>query len=727
MTEKINLYIENLTNDIEKKRIQQTVSYIKKTYKGTDILDKIKRGADIAEIVVSEAGGGINTYISALIYGSLKNEMIEKDTLIGLKSDAVNNIIDGLLKIPCLNFEKIKKQSNNLINFLLTVTGDVRAVLIMLAVQIYKMREISKLPDDEQKKIVLQTTQLFAPLAHRIGLYKIKTELEETAMKYEHRKMYHFIANKLIETKAERDDYIVNFIEPIKKDLEKAGFDIDIKGRPKSIFSIWKKMQKQKVKFEEVYDLFAIRIIIKSIKVNFDKEDNSEKKRNKKIKEKEKELCWQVYSIVTNSYRPNTKRLRDWISFPKQSAYESLHTTVMGINNKWVEIQIRTKRMDEIAEKGPAAHWKYKNTKKTDNSEWLLKIREAIENPIFVNQNNDDETKSAMYSNEIFVFTPKGDLKGLKDGYTVLDFAFSIHTKIGNTCSGAVINGSIKPLTYEPKNGDLVKILTSKNKQPNDSWLKIVKSKRARSKIKRALKEKVFRYSKNGKEIIKQKLAQLRKEFTEDNIRKLVKYFNTKTALELYQQFGENKIDSLKISKAFVDETEKQEHELKEIKEFFTEQKITTANDVLIIDNNLSSINYEFAKCCNPIPGDYIFGFVTVSKGTKIHRRSCPNASDMMRRYPYRVLKVMWNSESKNTNFICNIIVAGSDKIGITASISNVINNEFKLKIKAINLNTRKKDKFDGTVVVVVKNRKQLIKLIDRLKKIKGIENVREK
>ncbi len=665
-----------------------------------------------AEILLNETGAGNKTLCATLIYSIQEKNTIDTNIISEEICPIIGEIISGLLKIPILKKEKYAKNIENFIKLLLTVTGDVRAVLIRLIQQIYTMRYFESFNNEEQIIAAQQTASLFAPLAHRLGLYKIKTELEETAMKYTENEMYKFIAKKLSETKRVRDLYIKNFIEPVEKSLIQAGFKFTIKGRPKSIFSIWNKMKKQAVPFEEVYDLFAIRIILDS------------------PLEQEKDNCWKVYSIITDTYKPNPKRLRDWISAPKAAGYESLHTTVLGSENKWLEIQIRTERMDEIAENGPAAHWKYKDSGSSASSDWLTNMRDAIENPLQDDDTNN-KAKAALYSNEIFVFTPEGDLRSVKKGYTVLDFAFSIHTKIGETCTGAIVNDKIKTLNYEINNGDTVKILTSKNKRPNADWLNIAKSTRVKNKIKQLLKLKDNKSSEQGKETLKQKLAQLKVEFTEANTVKLCEYFNCESPIILYQQIGENKIDSHKIKKAFESINEKAEKkaDLKEIKNSIFEENITKANkfnDYLLIDENLSTLDYSLSKCCNPILGDKIFGFITVAKGTRIHKESCPNAKDLKHRYPYRIVKAKWNVKNIDTNFISNIYIAGKDKLGITAAITNIITLDFKIKLKAITINERKNEMFDGAIVVYIKNRKQITELIERLRKIKDIQVVKE-
>ncbi len=694
----------------QEKTISATFLFLEKSQNAKLTLN-IEKAEEFSKIALSEIGAGINTLCASILYGTFVKEDIDIPSIEKLVSKNVSTIIKGILKIPILRKEKYTKNNENFINLLLTVTQDVRAVLIRLVEQIYKIRHINEFPEPEQIVIAQQTSELFAPMAHRIGLYKIKTELEETAMKYTHTEMFKFIAKKLKDTKKERDIYIEDFIKPIQDSLKKNDLNFLIKGRPKSIFSIWKKMQKQGVPFEEVYDLFAIRIILKT------------------SLDKEKDECWKVYSIITDSYKSNPKRLRDWISSPKTGGYESLHTTVLGHQNKWIEVQIRTERMDEIAEKGPAAHWKYKSGESNSSTDWLTLVREAIENPHNIDDHSEDKAKKALYSSEIFVFTPDGDLKSFKPGYTVLDFAFNIHSKVGETCSGAIVNGIIKPLNYEIQNGDTVKIITNKNKRPNNEWLNIAKSSKVLNKIRQLIKLKDFKQSELGKEILKQKFSQLKIDYSEINIQKATNYFNADEPIKFYQLLGEGKIDVLKIKKAFEEKKEipKTEEVLKEFDAERFEKRIFESTDWLLIDEGLTTLDYQLSKCCNPIPGDKIFGFITVSKGTKIHKQNCPNAGDLINRYPYRIVKAKWNNKNIKSDFITTISIAGKDREGITITITKIITEEFKLKMRAIAINERKNNMFDGSIIVYVKNRNQINELVERLKKLKDILYVKEK
>jgi GTP pyrophosphokinase len=659
----------------------------------------------ISEIVINEIGGGIDSILAVICFvmeDSVELPAKVVDKRIGASAA---NILKGLNKYKELKTEKIHKQTDLYIKLLLAVVEDMRAVLILIAIHVFKTRNFNRFSEDERTLILNQTQSLFVPLTHRIGLYNLKTQLEEFHMKHAESEMYRIIAKKLNETKAARDAYIENFVAPVKKLISEAGYKAKVKGRPKSIQSIWHKMKTQAVPFEEVYDLFAIRIILKSDPKN------------------EKAVCWNVYSIFTDVYKPHPKRLRDWISFPKLSGYESLHTTVLGPDNQWVEVQIRTERMDQIAEKGSAAHWKYKTGKSGETDERLALIRDALENPTKYSD-EEDQNKAKLYSDDSIVFTPNGDLIGIGKGYTVLDFAFQIHTKIGETCNGAIVNGKIQPLTYELKNGDTIKILTNKNKKPNLEWLEIAKGNKTKLKIKRALKAIEFKSSDDGKEIIKQKLERLKIEFSEKNIEVLMKYFNKKNPVEFYHDAGEGKIDLSKLKNAF----EKSEQPVKEPEKSIkaiepTSEPISEA-DYLLIDNNMTHMDYTLSKCCCPLPGDAIFGFITVNKGTKIHKDNCPNAHDMRSRYPYRIVRAKWNIKDSEKAFSANIYITGKDVQGISSEITGVVTKEFNLQMHAISLKSLKDQMFEGLISVRINNKKQITDLMNRLKMVKGVTGV---
>ncbi len=584
----------------------------------------------VAQIAVEKIGLSTTSIVCALLYGVVKETGISVEEVENKFGKSVSYIIKGLIQISELNTEKIPLQAENFISLLLSIADDVRVVLIKLASNLDKSRNIESYSKQEQKQTLIETINLYVPIAHRLGLYNIKTEMEELSMKYTEPDIYQTILTKLKETKQKRERYIKKFIEPIDKELKQLGYDCDIKGRSKSVYSIWKKMQKQKVPFEEVYDIFAIRVIIKNNK-------------------DEKADCWYIYSIITNYYQPNTKRLRDWITVPKSNGYESLHTTVAGTEGKWIEIQIRTKRMDETAEKGLAAHWKYKESSNVQaHDRWLKKVRKIIENPIHRVLDGIDKSKSDKYSFDIYVFTPKGDIKKLKTGATILDFAYSVHSNVGDTCTGAKVNNKIVPIKHVLNNGDRVEILTSKNQKPKLDWLSFVVSPRARDKIKRAIKEKQYRDADEGKEILKRKLKQLKVGFNDENISLLVNHFKFKNILELYQNVGNSKIDYIQIKDFFTFiEKKKQQTAGKKIKEKQNDVSQQVDN-YSFTDKNLSKIDFNIAKCCKPKFGDEIFGFITVNKGIKIHRVNCPNASYMMGKFPYRIIKIKWSKSGNN-------------------------------------------------------------------------------
>jgi len=555
--------------------------------------------------------------------GALSLEKIAEDF-----GKPVSGLIQGIQKLERLDTKKYRTNSENFIGLLLTLSEDIRVLLIRLAMRLYDMRHLSKYPKEYQAIIAGETQELYIPIAHRLGLYKIKNELEDRVMRFNDPDIYSFIETKLVETKADRDHYTTDFITPIEKQLIENGFNCELKSRVKSIPSIRRKMVAQKVDFEKVYDLFAIRVIL-----------------NKTVENDEAD-CWKIYSLITDIYTPNPRRLRDWISFPKATGYESLHTTVIGPEGRWVEVQIRTKRMDEVAEKGFAAHWKYKSGNKGKSMEALYaSIRELLEKPVHASpEKSISRDKKALYSDEIFIFTPKGDLKKLKSGYSVLDFAFEIHSEIGSTCTGAIVNGKMVPLKHILQNGDMVKILTSKTQKPNPGWLEIVKSPRNTARIKHALKMEMYREAEFGREIIRNKLNQLGYELSDPLVNRIAAFFGCENIMELYQRFGEGKADPLKIKKAIL-EPGPGPSPVPVKEETFPERisgVMSGKEDFVVIDPKIKSLHYQFAKCCEPAPGNPIFAFVSVSQGIKIHKTTCANAYQLITRYPYRVLEARW-------------------------------------------------------------------------------------
>lgn len=665
---------------------------------------------EVAEICIAEIGLGTTSIVAALLHDVVEDTDYELEDIERLFGKKVAVIIDGLTKISGVFDQGSSQQAENFRKMLLTLSDDVRVILIKLADRLHNMRTLESMPRNKQLKIANETIYLYAPLAHRLGLYAFKSELEDLYLKYSEPEVYNEIAGKINETKDSRNKFIRNFIRPIKDKLNALGIQYEIKGRPKSIHSIWNKMKKQNVPFEEVYDLFAVRIILD---VPF---------------KDEKAFCWQVYSLVTDYYQPNPDRLRDWISIPKANGYESLHTTVMSDTGKWVEVQVRTTRMDEIAEKGYAAHWKYKDGKTTDETGlemWIGKVREILEQNDGTAIEFVDDFRSNLYSDEVFVFTPKGDLRTLPQGATALDFAFDIHTEIGEHCLGAKVNQKLVPLNFELKNGDQVEILTSSKQKPNESWLQYVVSSKAKSKIKDALKEERKVFIDEGREIVRRKLKQLKLEYKQAVLEDIAHYFNVKSASDLLYLVGTGKIDHSLI-KSFVksDKSEALKPSVREAKD--VQEKLSrvrkTDSDLLLLGEDLDIIDYKFAKCCNPIAGDDVFGFVTVSDGIKIHRTTCPNAAELLSNYGYRIIKAKWASSRKHS-FEATLSIIGTDRMGLVSDVSNIISEELKVNMRSLSINTEG-GIFEGIIRLYVEDTSHLDKLSQKLEKVNGVVKV---
>ncbi|MBC7381738.1 MAG: bifunctional (p)ppGpp synthetase/guanosine-3',5'-bis(diphosphate) 3'-pyrophosphohydrolase [Bacteroidia bacterium] len=648
----------------------------------------------VAQICAAEMGLGVTSVICALLHDTVEDTDITLD-LIKLKfGERVSIIIDGLTKIAGVFDQPDRSiQAENFKKMLLTLSDDVRVILIKLADRMHNMRTLDSMSPKSQLKIASETAYVYAPLAHRLGLYAVKTELEDLATKYLQADNYNFVKNKLNETKVQRNKYIRSYIEPLMEDMDKAGFVYEIKGRPKSIHSILNKMKKQNIPFEEVYDLFAIRIIVDTEYEN------------------EKSDCWKVYSIVTDHYTPNPDRLRDWVSTPKANGYESLHTTVMGPKGRWVEVQIRTKRMDEIAEKGFAAHWKYKDTaQNVDNSleSWLSRVREILENPDANALEFLDDFKLALYSEEIFVFTPKGDLKKLPSESTVLDFAFDIHSDLGTKCIGAKLNNKLVPINHRLSNGDQVEILSSAKQKPSEDWLNFVVTAKAKSKIRDYFKQIRLHASAMGKEILERKFKNAKIPFNSDALQDLMRHFKLKSVSELYYQVANEIIDRTKMDIEGI-------LHLERIKPAEThvpaKQKPAAAipNDAILLGDNDTTMEYSFAKCCNPIPGDEIFGFVTVGEGVKIHRTNCSNAVALMSNYGYRIIKAKWAKVSLNAGkaFLTSIKISGIDSVGIVNIITNIISKQLQINMRSISV-TSNEGMFEGNIFLEVHDTQQL-------------------
>lgn len=662
----------------------------------------------VAQIAAQEIGLGTTSIVCALLHDVVEDTDVTLEDIEREFGKKVAKIIDGLTKISGVFDYNTSLQAENFRKMLLTLADDVRVILIKLADRLHNMRTMDFMPRDKQLKISSETIYLYAPLAHRLGLYAIKSELEDLSMKYMEPETYKFIAKQLNEKKAERQRFIRDFIEPITEILKEQGLDAEIYGRPKSIHSIWNKMRKKNIPFDEVYDLFAIRIILNS------KPEN------------EKSDCWKAYSIVTDFYRPNPDRLRDWISTSKANGYESLHTTVMGPRGQWVEVQIRTTRMNEIAEKGFAAHWKYKESSAENGlDQWISKVREMLSNPVSNALDFLDDFKMNLFSDEIFIFTPKGALIQLPINATALDFAFEIHTSIGLSCIGAKVNHKLVPLSYKLQSGDQVEVITSTKQTPKEDWLNFVVTAKARSKIKSALKEEKRKIAEHGKEILERKLKSLKIPYTTDNLYKLSYYFKLATTQDLLYNVAKGIID-LKQLKEFSTSGKTPESKPEKIDIPYSEaliKKIKAKDaDTLLIGEDLQKIDYKISSCCNPIPGDDVFGFVTVSDGIKIHRTGCPNATKLISSYGYRIVKAKWNSQ-KALAFLTGLHIRGIDEVGLINNITKIISNDFKVNIRSIALESDK-GIFDGNIMIFVNDTQHLESLISKLKEVPGIASV---
>ena len=628
----------------------------------------------------------------------------------------VAGIIHGLIRINELYAKSPIIESENFRNLLLSFAEDIRVILIMIADRLNVMRQIKDSPNEEARvKVANEAAYLYAPLAHKLGLYKLKSELEDLSLKYTEHDIYYHIKEKLNETKASRDRYIAAFIAPIQKKLEEAGLKFHMKGRTKSIHSIAQKMKKQHTTFEGIYDLFAIRIILDS------------------PLEKEKQECWQAYSIVTDMYQPNPKRLRDWLSIPKSNGYESLHITVMGPEGKWVEVQIRTERMDEIAERGLAAHWRYKGIKgESGLDEWLNSIREALEN-----SDSDiqamDQFKMELYEDEVFVFSPKGDLYKLPKGATVLDFAFHIHSNLGCKCIGAKVNGRNVPIRHQLHSGDQVEILTSNTQTPKQDWINIVTTSKARTKIRQTLKEIASRQAAFAKETLERKFKNRKIEYDEAIMMRLIKKEGFKEVTEFYQNIADETIDVNSFIDKYLAMLRKEnetpvESSLRSAENYNIQSasdELSNANtDVLVIDQNLKGVDYTLAKCCNPIYGDDVFGFITVNGGIKIHRCDCPNAPQLRARFGYRIVKARWAGKSKGQLYPITLTVVGNDDIGIVNNITSIISKESNIQLRSIGISSND-GLFSGTLTVMVDDTSKLEALIRKLRTVKGVKQIR--
>jgi guanosine-3',5'-bis(diphosphate) 3'-pyrophosphohydrolase len=677
----------------------------------------------VARICTEEIGLGATSIACALLHDTVEDTDVTLEDIELIFGRREKRIIDGLTKISGDFDLSTSDQAENFRKMILTLPDDVRVIFIKLADRLHNMRTLGSMRPDKQRKIASETLFLYAPLAHRLGLNAVKTELEDLSLKYTEPEAYNEIAIKLRKSQEIRARFISQFISPLKKELDKTGLKYSIKGRPKSIYSIYNKIKKKKVTFEEIYDLFAVRIILDS------KQEN------------EKTDAWRVYSVVTDFYRSNPDRLRDWITNPRSNGYESLHTTVMSPTGKWVEIQIRSERMDEIAEKGMAAHWKYKDSKKKIESKfdnWINKIRDLVENKETDTLDFIDDFKLNLYAEEMYIFTPKGELRTLPKNATALDFAFDIHGDIGKKCIGAKVNHKLVPLNHILSSGDQVEIITSNKQKPKEAWLDFVVTSKARSNVKQSLKEEVKQVAEQGKESLKRKLKSLKVDYNDKNISELLKLYDFKNPLDLNFQIANGKIDLSKIKSIVVKggilKYEKESvltslfrRKQKEAKKLDQGEIISSfggksSEAIILGDDSLKQVDYKIAKCCSPIPGDNVFGFLTINEGIKIHRTNCPNAVQLMSHYAYRVLKAKWKSQTLK-EFSVGVEFTGIDGMGILNSLTNLVTGSLNINIKSLNIGSEA-GFFNGNLNALVHDTKHLDDLMKEMKKIEGIKTV---
>src|SRR5215204_5487769 len=664
----------------------------------------------VARICVEEIGLGVRSTICALLHDTVEDTDISLDDVQREFGTEISKIVDGLTKISNVIDVNASQQAENFKKILLTLTDDPRVILIKLADRLHNMRTLDSMKHEKQLKVSSETVYVYAPLAHRMGLYSIKTELEDLSMKYLEPDTYKEIARKLAETRRERARFINEFIKPLEDNLTTAGLSFEIYGRPKSIHSIWNKMKKKGVAFEEVYDLFAIRVILSS------------------PPEKEKEDCWKVYSMITDEYTPSPERLRDWLSNPKSNGYEALHTTVMGPQGKLVEVQIRTKRMNEIAEKGLAAHWKYKEGGNDESrfDKWFQQIREVLSTQDTDSVDFLQDFKTSFLTEEIYVYTPKGDVKMLPVGSSALDFAFSIHSAVGSQCIGAKINHKLVPISHKLRSGDQVEIITSGKQKPSDDWLNLVVTAKAKSKIKDSLKEEKRKIADEGKYLVQRKLENFGAAYNQHNVDVLTAYYKLASPLDLYYQISIKAIDlkELKDFQLLGDRLEppKVVKQAPEVKTDGASAVSKKEAEPIIFGESSDRIVYNLANCCKPIPGDDVFGFVTTGKGLTIHRTNCPNAAKLMANYGHRVVKTKW-AKNKEISFLTGLKIIGLDDVGVIHKITNLISGEMKININAMTIEA-KDGLFHGNVRIYVHDKEELDELVRRLKKLQGIETV---
>ena len=667
----------------------------------------------VARICAEEMGLDSIAITCALLHDTVEDTYISLDDIEDAFGIKVRRIIDGLTKIPDVFDENASVQAENFRKMILTISDDFRVVLIKFADRLHNMRTLSSMKPDKQLKIASETRFLYAPLAHRFGFYTVKTELEDLSMKYCEPEIFNEIETKLKSTQDVRARFIRRFMAPIKDELQKQAYQFDIKARTKSISSIWRKMQTKEIPFEEVFDVFAIRIIVET------------------SQEQEKSDCWRIYSIVTDFYQPSPERLRDWISTPRANGYESLHTTVMSPQGKWVEVQIRSKRMDEIAEKGLAAHYKYKESKNDESKfdRWITEVRDLLDNPDANALDFINEFKLNLFNDEIYVFTPKGELRVLPTGSTILDFAYDIHTDIGDKCIGAKVNNRLMPLSYQLQNGDQLEIITSSKQKPNEEWLKFVVSARARQKIKSSLNEERNLIAQDGKETLERKLKQFNVLMNSENITFLEKFYGLGSATDLYYRIAKGKIDVNKIREiedkhGYLLTSKKDVVVLKKGRKNTEEDSriVDAKKDVIFIGEDFKGIDYQMSVCCNPIPGDKVFGFITINQGIKIHRSDCPNAVHLMSKYAYRCVKALWKSEVL-VERLAAIRIIGIDQIGLVNRLTEIISKENKVNMKSIHFETND-GTFEGRIHVMVYDTEHLDQLTRKFQEIEGVQRV---
>ncbi len=687
-------------------------------------LNPILLGFQTAQLVVNEIGLRRDGVLAVLLRPSVEQGLLTIDEVRRQFGESVSRILYGLQRIQELYQKNPVIESENFRNLLLSFAEDMRVILIMIADRVNLMRQIRDTSHAEAKrKVSEEAAYLYAPLAHKLGLYKLKSELEDLSLKYLEHDAYYHIKDKLSETKQSRDAYIEHFIKPVSERLKEAGLKFHIKGRTKSIHSIWQKMKKQKCAFEGVYDLFAIRIIL---------EVSGERKEVRELHRTEVMQCWQAFALVTSMYQPNPKRLRDWLSVPKSNGYESLHITVLGPEQKWVEVQIRTERMDEIAERGVAAHWRYKGVKSESGlDDWLTNIRTMLE--MSDGMEAMDQFKMDLYEDEVFVFTPKGDLYKFPKGATVLDFAYHIHSKIGNSCVGARINGKVVSLRQQLQSGDQVEIMTSANQKPKQDWLNIVKTSRAKSKIRLALKETQVKEGLFAKETLERKFKNRKLEMDESIMQVLIRKLGFKEVSDFYRQVASGELDVNHVIDRYVelqqgDQPVTGNNVAESAANFVLEKShlspLTSnlSDDVLVIDRNLKGIDYQLARCCQPIYGDPVFGFVTISGGIKIHREDCPNAPELKKRFGYRIVRAKWSGKG-TSQYAITLRVIGNDDIGIVNNLTSIISKEEKLILRSINIDSHD-GLFSGTLTLMIDDNTRLEALVKKLRTVKGVKQV---